>query len=296
MVSLGLWDNFVGTEAMQQQTTLHELGHNLGLWHGGAPPVFTPLSSGRVRLQVSPNCVPYYWSVMNYINQATGVVDENSIAHTRLSGEQGPDVDETALADGRFGLNTLPFRPGWFAPRVPGTFPDTALLETANRRCDGTPLQPGDLPMARLDAPFNKSTGSWNIDWNGDGPIGAAPPQDLNFDGIPPFGGTPTAGAFPLKGHNDWETLTLNRLGFGHALFEFSLGSGLDFGGLDFGGLDFGGLDFGGLDFGGLDFGGPRLWRARLRRPHWRAGLWRPRLRRPRLWRARLRWARFRWP
>jgi hypothetical protein len=56
--------------------------------------------------------------------------------------------------------------------------------------------------------------------------------------------------------HNDWDNMTLNRLGSGHAAFEFSLGLGLDFGGLDFGGLDFGGLDFGGLDFGGLDFGG----------------------------------------
>ena len=90
MVSLGLWDNAVGTENMQAQTTLHELGHNLGLWHGGPPPVFTPLALGRVRVEVSPNCVPYYWSVMNYIHQATGVVDENNLASHASVRTTGP--------------------------------------------------------------------------------------------------------------------------------------------------------------------------------------------------------------
>ena len=249
MVSLGLWDNAVGTENMQAQTTLHELGHNLGLWHGGKPPVFTSLPSGRVRVAIMPNCVPYYWSVMNYANQATGVVDKAGVPLVRLSGEQGPDLDEMALADGLFGLGTLPFRSSWFAPKVAGTLPFKLNLTPATKHCDGTPLQPGDV-MARLDAQFNSSTLNWSIDWNGDGPNGAAPPQDVNFDG------KASTGATRLRSTNDWDTMTLNRLGSGHAVFEFSLGLGLDFGGLDFGGLDFGGLDFGGLDFGGLDFGG----------------------------------------
>ena len=37
---------------------------------------------------------------MNYLFQATGVVDENSVAQARLSGETWPDIDETGLADG----------------------------------------------------------------------------------------------------------------------------------------------------------------------------------------------------
>jgi hypothetical protein len=249
MVSLGLWDHAVGTENMQAQTTLHELGHNLGLWHGGAAPVFTPLPTGRVRVEVMPNCVPYYWSVMNYANQATGVVDKDGVPLVRLSGEQGPDVDEMALADGLFGQGTLPFRSSWYAPKVAGTLPFTLDSTPATKRCDGTSLQPGGPPMARLDAPFSKSSLNWSIDWNGDG-SNLAPSQDVNFDG------KASTGAARLRGHNDWDTLVLNRLGSGHAIFEFSLGLGLDFGGLDFGGLDFGGLDFGGLDFGGLDFGG----------------------------------------
>lgn len=248
MVALGLWDNALGTENMQSQTTLHELGHNLGLWHGGAPPVFTALPTGRVRVEIKPNCTPFYWSVMNYANQATGVVGKDGVPQTRLSGETGPDLDELVPGDGLF---DLPFRSSWFAPKVAGTLPFTLNLTTATRHCDGTPLLPGEPQMARLDAQFTSAL-NWKIDWNGDGdgPGSSAPPQDVNFDA------KASTGAARLTSHNDWDTMTLNRLGAGRAVFEFSLGQGLDFGGLDFGGLDFGGLDFGGLDFGGLDFGG----------------------------------------
>jgi hypothetical protein len=246
MVSLGLWDNALGTENMQAQTTLHELGHNFGLWHGAAPPVNTPLQSGRVRVDIKPNCVPFYWSVMNYANQATGVISKDGQALTRLSGEVGPTLDELSPNDGVF---DLPFRSSWYAPKMQGTLPFTLNLTEVTRHCDGTPLLPTDPPTARLDAQLTSAL-NWNIDWNGDGPQGAAPPQDVNFDA------KASTGATGLTSYNDWDLMTLNRLGSGHAMFEFSLGLGLDFGGLDFGGLDFGGLDFGGLDFGGLDFGG----------------------------------------
>jgi hypothetical protein len=202
MVSLGLWDNALGTENMQAQTTLHEIGHNLGLWHGGAPPVFTPLPSGRVHVDVMPNCVPYYWSVMNYANQATGVVDKDGVPLTRLSGETGPDLDEIFLTDGLFGLNTLPFRSSWFAPKVKGTLPFTLGLTAATRRCDGTPLQPGGPEMARLDSSFVKSSLNWSIDWNGDGSALNAPPQDVNFDGKPSTGAASLKGAQRLGQHD----------------------------------------------------------------------------------------------
>ena len=75
MVTLGLWDGLVGTEFMQASTTLHELGHNLGLWHGGAAPQFTNLSNARANTFVQPNCKPNYFSIMSYVFQATGVID-----------------------------------------------------------------------------------------------------------------------------------------------------------------------------------------------------------------------------
>ena len=45
MITLGLSKNFLGTEYFQASTTLHELGHTMELWHGGAPPKFTDAST-----------------------------------------------------------------------------------------------------------------------------------------------------------------------------------------------------------------------------------------------------------
>jgi hypothetical protein len=54
VVSLGSWDNGVGTVDQQAGTFMHELGHNLGLRHGGDEFL---------------NCKPNYFSVMNYLYQ-----------------------------------------------------------------------------------------------------------------------------------------------------------------------------------------------------------------------------------
>ena len=55
MVTLGFWGNgFLGDEFVQASTTLHELGHNTRLFHGGADPL-------------QPNCKPNYLSVMSYL-------------------------------------------------------------------------------------------------------------------------------------------------------------------------------------------------------------------------------------
>jgi hypothetical protein len=61
MVSLGFWDNFVGTDFTQAATLMHELGHNFDLTHGGVR-----------QLTRLPNCKPNYPSVMNYLFQLRG--------------------------------------------------------------------------------------------------------------------------------------------------------------------------------------------------------------------------------
>ena len=99
MVSLGLWDNFRGSEDMQANTTLHELGHNLDLWHGGGKPQFTNTASG-LRVFVQPNCKPNHLSVMSYLFQVTGVRDELGDAKARFSGEAIGSINELGLVDG----------------------------------------------------------------------------------------------------------------------------------------------------------------------------------------------------
>ncbi|HTS48240.1 MAG TPA: MBG domain-containing protein [Bryobacteraceae bacterium] len=66
MVTFGLWTsdnqyNLVGTPFEVASTTAHELGHTLGLGHAG--------------LNSTPNCMPNYPSVMNYMYQIRGLTD-----------------------------------------------------------------------------------------------------------------------------------------------------------------------------------------------------------------------------
>ncbi len=59
IVSIGRWTNSVGTVFEQAGTLMHELGHNLGLEHGGSD---------------DANFKPNYLSVMNYEHQVVGIV------------------------------------------------------------------------------------------------------------------------------------------------------------------------------------------------------------------------------
>jgi hypothetical protein len=64
MVSLGAWESgFVGTEFTQASTTMHEIGHNFRLSHGGIDATQT-------------NCKPNYLSIQNYLFQLTGLRDD----------------------------------------------------------------------------------------------------------------------------------------------------------------------------------------------------------------------------
>jgi len=250
MVSLGLWDNFQGTRDLQANTTLHELGHNLDLWHGGGKPQFTKTAKG-LHVFVQPNCKPNHLSIMSYLFQATGVRGADGLARARLSGEVIGSINEQAPFDAPLFMASpeAPFT-SWYAPKAPGTLGTQFALEPATKHCDGTPLLPTDSAFGTVRLDLKSANGL--IDWAGDGaPSGSD--QDVNFDGKKSGEGA------SLVGYSDWDGIALNRLGSGFNIAGFSQGldfGGLDFGGLDFGGLDFGGLDFGGLDFGGLDFGG----------------------------------------
>ena len=258
MVTLGLWDQETGTPFMQGSTLLHELGHNLGLRHGGVVP------SGAIE----PNCKPNYQSVMNYLFQVRGLLDSKGVPNIDLSKQQLPTLVETALAEST-GLGAVtPYLPRWFAPSS-ASYLDTALgTSPATRRCDGSPLAPTDPPFVRIDADPRLLPA---VDWNGNGIIDSSTvAEDVNFDGIP--GET-------FLGANDISTLDLRQVGARRAVGSEELsysvidpttghapvppapavGGGLSldtgFGDLGFGDLGFGDLGFGDLGFGDLGFG-----------------------------------------
>ena len=100
IISLGEFTNHVGSTAEQEGTLMHELGHNLGLDHGG--PV---LVNGALALDHSLNCKPNYPSVMNYLYQVpilvsrpldfseltiTNTLDENSLVDSNGIGASVP--------------------------------------------------------------------------------------------------------------------------------------------------------------------------------------------------------------
>jgi hypothetical protein len=80
-VSLGAWTGEVGSTNEQAATFMHELGHNLGLNHGGAT-------------RDSTNYKPNYLSVMNYLFQMPYNNPSRPLDYSRY---QLPDLDEKSL-------------------------------------------------------------------------------------------------------------------------------------------------------------------------------------------------------
>ena len=85
----------VGTRLQQAGTFMHELGHNLGLDHGGGD---------------DKNCKPNYISIMNYTFQTRGIPQDGGGERLDYSTSARPafvsKLDETALSEG-LGVKTL---------------------------------------------------------------------------------------------------------------------------------------------------------------------------------------------
>src|SRR4029079_566876 len=86
-------------------TTMHELGHNLRLWHGGEEPQFTDSSTkpGRVNVFMPPQCQQNHTSIISYLYQMNGLLDNAGVPHVNysagVSGLVNGSVDETSLFD-----------------------------------------------------------------------------------------------------------------------------------------------------------------------------------------------------
>ena len=88
IVTLGLWNTPGGTEMQQAGTFMHELGHNLGLSHGGNDHI---------------NTKPNYLSIMNYAFQV-GLLNANGQRSFDYSRRRSPTLNETDL-DENVGIN-----------------------------------------------------------------------------------------------------------------------------------------------------------------------------------------------
>jgi hypothetical protein len=89
IVSLGSWSGQVGTVSQQAGTFMHELGHNLGLRHGGDD---------------HANFEPNFLSIMNYAFQTRGLMINGQEGHFDYSRFDLDDLDENSL-DETIGLS-----------------------------------------------------------------------------------------------------------------------------------------------------------------------------------------------
>jgi hypothetical protein len=255
MVTLGLWDGETGTPFIQGSTLMHELGHNLGLRHGGV------VASGLIEA----NCKPNYQSIMNYLFQIRGLLTPKGVPTIDYSRQQLASLSESALSEA-LGLGTqTPYLARWYAP---GGYLGAALSVTpATRRCDGSRLGPNDPAMVIIDADPRQGTA---LDWNADGMLGGVDNQDVNFDGV--LGES-------FTGANDYATMDLRQVGSRRAIGSQTLsysvidpstgqppvapapavGGGLSldtgYGDLGYGDLGYGDLGYGDLGYGDLGYG-----------------------------------------
>jgi X-X-X-Leu-X-X-Gly heptad repeat protein len=187
LITLGLWGAAGQTDPVQAGTLMHELGHSLGLTHGGLY-YDTP---GSYAPTLEPNCKPNYQSVMSYQFQVdlldNGVLDYSEQSLSPLNEASLPagltTTDGSALA--------YPTTK-WYT-----TDPPNGVGSPAKSHCDGTPVSPNTDPdptMYVVEGPADPITplSAWisNSDVNFDGTISAA-----------------------LRGYDDWANLDLRQIG-----------------------------------------------------------------------------------
>lgn len=182
MVTLG---NFVPANGTRQDaeaaTFMHELGHALGLSHGGGRGVPDPENR-------DVNFKPNYYSIMNHLWQLPSTWNYNAGWRLNYSSEAMPTLNENGL-DEAVGLNAT-FNYLHVKYKVPGGF----RYGSMGRVQSGDP-EPGD-----------------DIDWNGDSSkrtpgLIAADINDFSAGRTGNLAADYGRGRTMLYGHDDWSNL-----------------------------------------------------------------------------------------
>ena len=193
-VTLGLWETAPNQDMSKRSnviagTLFHEIGHTLGLTHGGlyyqTPGSYIPT--------FDVNCKPNYQSVMNYLFQLDGVGPNATVAYSNQTlatlsesslGSVSQLIDSSA--------NPATFSTSaWYVPYNA----QTTTASAATWHCDGTPLN-GDTPYYRVDGSVTTSPG-----W--------VSGQNITYDG-------PSSSQLSysqLLGYNDVSNLDLRQVG-----------------------------------------------------------------------------------
>lgn len=165
-----------GTDRVQSGTFMHELGHNLGLTHGGGFEIDVDQNGDPV----IRNCKPNYLSVMNYYYQVTGLTNaDTGVQAIDYSRADLPMLDEERL-DEQDGIGDGALLTRWANPtggralsdRGDGpldwdndgfiTFGDTGEVDLTAANISGCGLDWNNPPM-RTPTPRDQLQG-WN-DW-----------------------------------------------------------------------------------------------------------------------------------
>lgn len=210
LMTMGSWLNeegqMIGDVPGQTATFVHELGHNLGLGHGGAIN--------------EPNYKPNYLSVMNYLypTQMSGRYDYSRSTLPSPSGF----LDEAALdeSQGLAGHNVVRDGPLFYScerrgcPQVPAS---TCSCPTPGVGCFGVPACTDSLNTGGFCGCFGATVFPGPVDWNCDGTIAPLPiATEINHGDSDDFNGRfqcPILAAprqQRLHGFNDWANIKYN--------------------------------------------------------------------------------------
>jgi len=196
LITLGLWGADGQTLPALSGTFMHELGHSMGLTHGGyyrdTPPSYA--------VTFEPNCKPNYQSVMNYLFQVDLLGPNGALDY---SSQQLASLNEENL--GPVSISTTDGSPiahpttRWYDVVQPN-----GVGSPATSHCDGSPLSSTDANPTMFS-----QVGPTPPPANPDSTI-AIPLShtslDVNFDGI-------LSAAPPLRGYNDWANIDLRQIG-----------------------------------------------------------------------------------